>query len=138
MQKISRFQEQNNELASLRKCNSGPAGWNQHPTEPDQIQLSESQTWRSMILTKASMRPLIEVNRTDRSRRRRRGKSDPTNAESAARVILSNDATSTYDDPKISDRVSVRVFGKQYPVHHLVGGVCSVTAVSFFIYEISC
>lgn len=84
------------------------------------------------------MRPLIEVNRTDRSRRRRRGKSDPTNAESAARVILSNDATSTYDDPKISDRVSVRVFGKQYPVHHLVGGVCSVTAVSFFIYEISC
>ena len=36
---------------------------------------------------------VIEVNRTDRSRRRRKGKSDPTDAESAARAVLSNDAT---------------------------------------------
>ena len=31
---------------------------------------------------------VIEVNRPDRSRRRRRGKSDPTDAESAARAVL--------------------------------------------------
>jgi transposase len=36
---------------------------------------------------------VIEVTRPDRSRRRRRGKSDPTDAESAARAVLSGDAT---------------------------------------------
>ena len=35
---------------------------------------------------------VIEVNRPDRSRRRSRGKSDPTDAESAARAVLANDA----------------------------------------------
>lgn len=36
---------------------------------------------------------VIEVNRPDRSRRRRRGKSDPIDAENAARAVLANDAT---------------------------------------------
>lgn len=36
---------------------------------------------------------VIEVNRPDRSRRRRRGKSDPTDAENAARAVLADDAT---------------------------------------------
>jgi transposase len=36
---------------------------------------------------------VIEVNRPDRSRRRSRGKSDPTDAESAARAVLADDAT---------------------------------------------
>lgn len=35
---------------------------------------------------------VLEVNRPDRSRRRRRGKSDPTDAESAARLVLSQEA----------------------------------------------
>lgn len=35
---------------------------------------------------------VIEVNRSDRSRRRSRGKSDPTDAESAARAVLADDA----------------------------------------------
>jgi len=35
---------------------------------------------------------VIEVNRPDRSRRRIRGKSDPTDAESAARAVLADDA----------------------------------------------
>ena len=36
---------------------------------------------------------IIEINRPNRSRRRLRGKSDPTDAESAARSVLANDAT---------------------------------------------
>lgn len=36
---------------------------------------------------------IIEINRSNRSRRRLRGKSDPTDAESAARSVLANDAT---------------------------------------------
>lgn len=36
---------------------------------------------------------VIEVNRPDRSRRRRFGKSDPTDAENAARAVLAGDAT---------------------------------------------
>jgi transposase len=35
---------------------------------------------------------VIEINRPDRSRRRIRGKSDPTDAESAARAVLADDA----------------------------------------------
>ena len=37
---------------------------------------------------------VIEINRPDRSRRRSRGKSDPTDAESAARAVLADDAKS--------------------------------------------
>ena len=37
---------------------------------------------------------VIEINRPDRSRRRGRGKSDATDAESAARSVLAGDATS--------------------------------------------
>lgn len=37
---------------------------------------------------------VIEINRPDRSRRRGRGKSDATDAESAARAVLAGDATS--------------------------------------------
>jgi transposase len=36
---------------------------------------------------------VIEVSRPDRQRRRRRGKSDPTDAEAAARAVLAGDAT---------------------------------------------
>ena len=36
---------------------------------------------------------VIEINRPDRSRRRGRGKSDPTDAEGAARAVLADDAT---------------------------------------------
>ncbi len=43
---------------------------------------------------------VIEVNRPDRQRRRRRGKSDTTDAEAAARAVLSGDATVT---PKTGD-----------------------------------
>lgn len=35
---------------------------------------------------------ILEINRPNRSRRRNRGKSDPTDAESAARAVLANDA----------------------------------------------
>jgi transposase len=38
---------------------------------------------------------VIEVNRPDRARRRRRGKNDPTDAESAARAVLAGDAAAT-------------------------------------------
>ncbi len=38
---------------------------------------------------------IVEINRPDRSRRRNRGKSDPTDAESAARAVLAEDATGT-------------------------------------------
>jgi transposase len=41
---------------------------------------------------------VIEVNRPDRSRRRRKGKSDPIDAESAARAVLSGDATAIPKD----------------------------------------
>lgn len=41
---------------------------------------------------------VIEVNRPDRSRRRRKGKSDTIDAESAARAVLSGDATATPKD----------------------------------------
>jgi transposase len=37
--------------------------------------------------------PVIEVNRPNRQHRRRRGKSDPTDAEAAARAVLSGEAT---------------------------------------------
>ncbi|MPM74643.1 IS110 family transposase ISBli6 [bioreactor metagenome] len=37
---------------------------------------------------------VLEVNRPDRSMRRRQGKSDPTDAESAARSVLAGHATS--------------------------------------------
>lgn len=36
---------------------------------------------------------VVEINRPNRSRRRNRGKSDPTDAESAARSVLADDAT---------------------------------------------
>lgn len=36
---------------------------------------------------------VLEVNRPDRAARRSRGRSDPTDAESAARVVLSGKAT---------------------------------------------
>jgi transposase len=36
---------------------------------------------------------ILEINRPNRSRRRNRGKSDPTDAESAARAFLADDAT---------------------------------------------
>jgi transposase len=36
---------------------------------------------------------VLEINRPNRSRRRNRGKSDPTDAESAARAVLADDAT---------------------------------------------
>lgn len=36
---------------------------------------------------------VVDVNRPDRARRRQRGKSDPTDAEHAARAVLSGDAT---------------------------------------------
>jgi len=36
---------------------------------------------------------VYEVNRPDRSRRRRHGKSDPTDAENAARAVLAGEAT---------------------------------------------
>ena len=38
---------------------------------------------------------VLEVNRPDRSKRRQQGKSDPTDAESAARAVLSGIATAT-------------------------------------------
>ena len=38
---------------------------------------------------------VIEVNRPDRSTRRRKGKSDPTDAEMAARAVLAGTATAT-------------------------------------------
>ena len=38
---------------------------------------------------------IVEINRPNRSRRRSRGKSDPTDAESAARSVLADDATGT-------------------------------------------
>src|SRR6266496_4186563 len=36
---------------------------------------------------------VLEINRPDRSRRRLRGKSDPTDAENAARAVLASDAS---------------------------------------------
>jgi transposase len=36
---------------------------------------------------------VLEVNRPDRSARRRRGKSDPVDAEAAARAVLAGQAT---------------------------------------------
>ncbi|MGI5285817.1 IS110 family transposase [Nonomuraea polychroma] len=48
-------------------------------------------------LTDAGVR-VIEVNRPDRSRRRRHGKSDPIDAEAAARAVLSGDATAIPTD----------------------------------------
>jgi transposase len=44
---------------------------------------------------------VIEVNRPDRAARRRRGKSDPLDAELAARSVLSGNATSAPKDPAI-------------------------------------
>lgn len=41
---------------------------------------------------------VLEVNRPDRANRRRRGKSDPVDAESAARAVLSGQATATPKD----------------------------------------
>lgn len=41
---------------------------------------------------------VIEVDRPNRQRRRRRGKSDPTDAEAAARAVLSGEATSLPKD----------------------------------------
>jgi transposase len=41
---------------------------------------------------------VVEVNRPDRSRRRRRGKSDPVDAEAAARAVLAGDATAIPKD----------------------------------------
>ena len=38
---------------------------------------------------------IVEINRPNRARRRNRGKSDPTDAESAARSVLAGDATGT-------------------------------------------
>ncbi len=36
---------------------------------------------------------MIEVNRPSRARRRRKGKSDPVDAEAAAHAVLAGDAT---------------------------------------------
>jgi transposase len=36
---------------------------------------------------------VVEVNRSDRARRRRKGKNDPVDAEAAARAVLAGDAT---------------------------------------------
>ena len=44
-----------------------------------------------------------EINRPDRAKRRLRGKSDPTDAESAARTVLSGNATAT---PKLQSGVA--------------------------------
>ncbi|GJG89475.1 hypothetical protein tb265_46560 [Gemmatimonadetes bacterium T265] len=45
---------------------------------------------------------VVEINRPDRARRRRRGKNDPTDAENAARAVLSGDAHAV---PKAQDGV---------------------------------
>lgn len=45
---------------------------------------------------------VLEVNRADRSKRRLRGKSDPTDAENAARAVLSGEATAI---PKLQSGV---------------------------------
>jgi transposase len=45
-------------------------------------------------LTARSVR-VVEVNRPNRQKRRQRGKSDPLDAEAAARAVLSGEATST-------------------------------------------
>ena len=41
---------------------------------------------------------VLEVNRPDRARRRRKGKSDPVDAEAAARAVLAGDATAVPKD----------------------------------------
>jgi transposase len=51
-------------------------------------------------LLRAEGVPVIEVNRPDRSARRRRGKSDVVDAEAAARAVLAQDATAV---PKSAD-----------------------------------
>lgn len=53
-----------------------------------------------MQLLRAAGVCVVEVNRPDRARRRRRGKSDPTDAEHAARAVLAGDATAV---PKAQD-----------------------------------
>ena len=46
---------------------------------------------------------VVEINRPDRQRRRRRGKSDTTDAEAAARAVLSGDASGV---PKSGDGIA--------------------------------
>ena len=48
----------------------------------------------AQFLTSAGV-PVFEVNRPNRVTRRRRGKSDPADAEAAARAVLAGDATAT-------------------------------------------
>ena len=48
----------------------------------------------AQFLTSADV-PVFEVNRPNRVTRRRRGKSDPADAEAAARAVLAGDATAT-------------------------------------------
>lgn len=48
----------------------------------------------AQFLTSAGV-PVFEVNRPNRVARRRRGKSDPVDAEAAARAVLAGDATAT-------------------------------------------
>lgn len=46
---------------------------------------------------------VYEINRPDRAKRRLQGKSDPTDAESAARTVLSGEAVAT---PKLQSGVA--------------------------------
>jgi transposase len=47
---------------------------------------------------KAAGITVLEVNRPDRSRRRRKGKSDPVDAEAAARAVIAGEATAILKD----------------------------------------
>jgi transposase len=51
---------------------------------------------------------VIEVNRINRQHRRRRGKSDPADAEAAARAVLAGDATAIPNN----DSVESKPFGR--------------------------
>ena len=61
---------------------------------------------------------VVEVNRPDRSTRYRKGKSDPTDAEMAARAVLSGvaDATPKSGDGEVE---MIRVHNIQWPVYRL-------------------
>jgi transposase len=82
----------------MASCWPGPVGWVR--SRPGGVEGTGSYGAGLVRFLAASGQRVLEVNRPDRATRRRRGKSDPVDADAAARAVQAGEATGI---PKAQD-----------------------------------
>ena len=82
----------------MRKWNAGPEVWEKSAPSGLRVPVPTAPDWPGFPIGRGFT--VVEVNRPDRSTRYREGKSDPTDAEMAARAVLAGVADAT---PKSGD-----------------------------------